>query len=105
MTSPQRPQRFDPEAEVYECSTCRVAGVRLWRGYQLTVQAVTLLCCACAEESQGRKLDPDSDTIGWLVPAVPSGDGSFWGYTSVPDDGVDWWNALPLRALSPEERR
>ena len=35
--------------------------------------------------------------IGWSVPAVPTKDGSFWGYTSVPQSGVDWWSSLPLR--------
>lgn len=35
-----------------------------------------------------------------LLPAVPCDYGSsFWGYTSVPDDGVEWWRALPLRSV------
>lgn len=41
---------------------------------------------------------PQGDQIGWLIPAVPTEEGdSFWGYTSVPQDGVNWWQSLPLR--------
>jgi hypothetical protein len=37
-----------------------------------------------------------TDQIGWMVPAVPTPDGdTFWGYTSVPLEGVLWWKALP----------
>lgn len=39
-----------------------------------------------------------SDSIGWLVPAVPTEeDDTYWGYTSVPQPGVEWWQRLPLR--------
>lgn len=31
-----------------------------------------------------------------LCAAVPTEEGdTFWGYTSVPDDGVKWWDNLP----------
>lgn len=37
-----------------------------------------------------------TDQIGWMVPAVPTEDGtSFWGYTSVPQAGCVWWANLP----------
>jgi len=37
-----------------------------------------------------------TDQIGWRVPAVPTEDGkSYWGYTSVPQPGCDWWSNLP----------
>jgi hypothetical protein len=37
------------------------------------------------------------DQIGWRIPAVPTADGeSYWGYSSVPKEGVDWWNRLPI---------
>jgi len=36
-----------------------------------------------------------TDQIGWLVPAVPTEDGSFWGYTSVPPEACEWWYKLP----------
>lgn len=39
-----------------------------------------------------------SDQIGWRVPAVPTESEvmNFWGYTSVPSAGVDWWRNLPF---------
>jgi hypothetical protein len=38
-----------------------------------------------------------TDQIGWRVPAVPTEDGdTFWGYTSVPQTGCDWWASLPF---------
>jgi hypothetical protein len=37
-----------------------------------------------------------TDQIGWRVPAVPTEEGdTYWGYTSVPDPGVEWWQNLP----------
>ena len=40
---------------------------------------------------------PSGCSIGWLVPAVPTEEGNtFWGYTSVPYQGVYWWDNLPL---------
>jgi len=37
-----------------------------------------------------------TDQIGWRIPAVPTEDGdTFWGYTSVPQDGCNWWARLP----------
>lgn len=39
-----------------------------------------------------------TDQIGWRVPAVPTEDGdTFWGYTSVPQAGCDWWASLPYQ--------
>lgn len=39
--------------------------------------------------------------IGWLVPAVPTEEGdTFWGYTSVPDAGCEWWYRLPAVSSS-----
>jgi hypothetical protein len=44
-----------------------------------------------------------SDQIGGCVPAVPCEDAlTFWGYTSVPSEGVAWWKRLPLRPGDPE---
>ena len=37
-----------------------------------------------------------TNQIGWRVPAVPTEDGeTYWGYTSVPQPGCDWWSNLP----------
>lgn len=102
----------------YACTTCGVRGCKLWREYQTFLDHPTLECCDCASKSEGkdvsdmddegRRLEREderyglplerSDQIGWRVPAVPTEDGTtFWGYTSVPADGVAWWKALPNR--------
>lgn len=110
----------EPPAK-YKCSTCGAHGVKLWREYQTFLDNQSLLCgsCACKEQSkegktftieakEGGKLyithypDPyefsgSGDQIGWRIPAVPTKEGdTYWGYTSVPQDGCDWWNRLPL---------
>lgn len=96
----------------YECTGCGAKGVKLWREYQTLADRTQLLCAICALRDQkttgmpgedGRRMSepPHSsltDTIKWLVPAVPSGD-TFWGYSSVPPADVAWWQALPTYRL------
>jgi len=69
--------------EGYECADCGAKNVRLYREYQI------LRCRKCAIKDQ--KDGPSGiaeHNIGWLVAAVPTEDGeTFWGYTSVPNDG------------------
>jgi hypothetical protein len=86
----------------YTCSKCKVKGVKLWRQYQTCADAQELLCAKCGApdtvvDADGRA-DRDgmrTDQIGsWLVPAVPVGD-TYWGYTSVPSQDVEWWRKLP----------
>lgn len=37
-----------------------------------------------------------TDHIGWRVLAVPTEENdSYWGHTSVPQAGCDWWGRLP----------
>lgn len=106
--------------ESYRCSKCSAHGCKLWRQYQTFANHVELLCAACAVQNQHRAeehatsvpksvdaIDADGrwenargsrgDQIGWLVPAVPTEDKTFWGYTSVPSDGIAWWRRLPTR--------
>lgn len=110
----------DSVPEGYKCSTCGASGAKLWREYQTFLDHQALSCATCALEraqksASGCKyvgpVDADgylrvvypehnhehkTDQIGWLVPAVPTEDGeTFWGYTSVPPDGVSWWRKLP----------
>lgn len=84
-------------ARPYVCSKCGASGVKLWREYNTLADLTDLYCRSCAEADQDRKLGVGCDQIGWLVPAVPTndGDGSFWGYTSDPPEGVTWWHSLP----------
>ncbi len=82
----------------YRCTRCGAGGVKLWRLYQTLADETPLYCRACAQHDQETVLD--GDQIGWLVPAVPAPGDTFWGYTSVPDEDVRWWKALP--ALAPD---
>lgn len=82
----------------YMCHNCDKHGCKLWRPYQ-NAGGPPLLCLDCTEERERKRLDECvGDQIGWRVPAVPTEDGStFWGYTLVPQAGVDWWRRLPTR--------
>lgn len=78
---------------VYECGTCGVWGVKLWRDYQTFLNHQTLRCRRCAEEDQREHIEnsrrtyarlgmkrPESDQIGYLIPAVPTYErDTFWG--------------------------
>lgn len=93
----------------YTCGTCHAQGVKLWRDFQAFLSNQSLRCAPCAAAEQGKDIstiDADglresafggrTDQIGWLVPAVPTVENNaFWGYTSVPAEGVAWWRRLP----------
>lgn len=93
----------------YKCDTCPATGVKLWREYQTMADVTELVCAACACKSQGKENNVDAegfrhgeygrtDQIGWRIPAVPlEDDDTYWGYTSVPDEGVKWWKKLPTK--------
>ena len=105
----------------YLCTVCGAAGVKLWREYNTASDLTALYCAVCALKNQTRdlasainrtdwKIDAQgyhrdangirSDQIGWLVPAVPTVEqDTYWGYTSVPPDGVAWWRAMPTALL------
>ena len=84
--------------EGYFCKDCGATGVRLYREYNTFLDYQHLRCRACAMSDQNKEV-PDllsEHTIGWLVAAVPTEEGNtYWGYTSVPDSGVTWWDNLP----------
>lgn len=97
----------------YKCGKCGATGCKLWREWQTFLEHQTLRCARCAAESEkkdindidehGRHHDPEdvfpdrrTDQIGWYTPAVPTEENdSYWGYTSVPDAGCEWWHNLP----------
>ena len=94
----------------YRCAQCSATGCKLWREYQ--TMSPQLLCadCACKDQEKPNNVNEEgmrpftdtgkhmTDQIGWYVPAVPDEQGiGYWGYTSVPQAGVDWWKRLPLR--------
>jgi hypothetical protein len=82
----------------YRCG-CGAHGVRLYREYQTFLDQQVLRCtkCALADQKQAKPDQPSAHSIGWLVAAVPTEENdTFWGYTSVPEPGVTWWNRLPV---------
>jgi hypothetical protein len=109
------------DIRAYKCDTCGAKDCRLYREYQTFLNHQTLYCTACAltlhnavrakEDKpvetleQLRIYSPKVSQIGWRVAAVPctrlpdgkfDWEGSFWGFTSVPDDGCAWWDGLPV---------
>ena len=87
--------------EGYVCDDCGAKGVRLYMDAYTSLENQVLRCRACAIAKEKPSLEKpfhseSEHSIGWLVAAVPTEDGStFWGFTSVPDEGVQWWNGLP----------
>ncbi len=54
-------------------------------------------------DRDGRHIDGfghRTDQVGGALPAVPVGN-TYYGYTSVPDAGCDWWRALPTYGSQP----
>jgi hypothetical protein len=95
----------------YKCSQCSAKGCKLWRQSNTMASALELMCGPCALKDQkitgeidanGKVYDKsvgmDCDQIGWLLPAVPcENEDTYWGYSSVPQDGVNWWRNLPSK--------
>jgi len=84
----------------YVCGRCGASGLRLWRQSHVFLDNVDLRCAPCATAEQTEQIaryahfhDPESATIGDLLPARPTPEGdTFWGHTS---GDVEWWYALP----------
>lgn len=104
--------------KAYKCAKCEAHGCKLYREYQSWHPV--LMCAPCTSEKMKeiqRKhagyegdygietLDAvglrdtkhgKTDQIGLYIPAVPDEEGAgFWGYTSIPQAGCDWWRNLP----------
>ena len=100
----------------YHCHKCKTRNVKLWRGVhgREDKHGHGLLCASClapghSVDEGGKWQEPDTkykdaegkpipgmltDQVkGWL-PAVPV-DNTYWGYSSVPSQDVEWWQALP----------
>ena len=69
------------------CTVCKRNDVRLYRYYGRVLRDEEIYCKADAPDGQ---IESQS-----LVPLCEDFDGSVWGYTSVPDDAVARWEALP----------
>lgn len=91
----------------YVCGPCGARGVRLYREYSTFLDHQVLRCRACVIVETGgpyyagdpgyaREHEHQLGQSRTLVLAVPTEDGeTFWGYSSIPDAGVEWWNRLP----------
>lgn len=89
----------------YACGKCGARGLKLWRmaNGARNADGHELLCAVCLApfvqvDNWGKSItgsfgSATDQLSGWL-PAVPT-DGTYWGYTSVPDAGVTWWVNLP----------
>lgn len=90
----------------YKCGKCGVSGIRLWREAATFSPDIFCATCGCEWEKVKPEFDENGklpglcgpgDHLGNLVPAVPDEEGlGYWGYTSVPKEGCDWWYALPI---------
>lgn len=100
----------------YVCSVCGATHVKLWRQYQTFLDHLKIMCARCAaldenadvstinEEGKRKGEFGWTDQIGNLVPAIPTEEGdTYWGYTSVPQEGILWWVRLPT--LSSPNRK
>lgn len=115
-----RPSVIDPNHPVdyskqetppnYKCGKCEATGCKLWRLYNTFLDFQILLCAECAAKDQKKDIsdmdesgiytskpcDMRIDQIGYYIPAVPTKENNnYWGYTSVPEAGVEWWKNLP----------
>ncbi len=98
----------------YRCGKCGKHGVKLWREYNTFLNHQKLFCCECAGKHEDtlnvKQILPNgkipwfyrgqpmgwTDQIGSLIPAVPTEQNdTYWGYTSVPQPGCEWWVHLP----------
>lgn len=89
----------------YHCHKCKAKSVKLWRGVHgcSDNDGNDLLCASCLApdirvSDKGKAKDEsvgfETDQIrGWL-PAIPV-DNTYWGYSSVPSQDVEWWVGLP----------
>lgn len=105
-----------PTPEGYECYRCHMTGVKLWREWNTFLDQQQLLCHDCIHIVKKDQVErnkemtetyriPETDQLGGMAPAVPTEDGqTFWGYSSVPSAGVEWWKALPLRSTQGVQR-
>lgn len=92
----------------YVCAECHATGVKLWRESHTFRPTMLCINCLCKKNNidvdtvaqDGMRNDEmfgRTDQIGGFLPAVPDEEGQgFWGYTSVPQAGVNWWKQLPL---------
>lgn len=88
------------EVLLYRCGVCGTDGVKLWRRWGKSLDRQKVLCIDCAEDDQSLQYKfraKNAGSIGNLVAAVPTDGGTFWSYSSIPQENVLWWDSLPAR--------
>jgi hypothetical protein len=105
LRGPKHPFTID-----YLCHKCKTKNVKLWRGVHGCADGDgnELLCATCLApeitvSDKGKAMtklslhvgdEIETDQVkGWL-PAIPVDD-TYWGYSSVPSQDVEWWVTLP----------
>jgi hypothetical protein len=94
-----------PFTTEYLCHKCKSENVKLWRGIHgcSNEQGRKLLCAACLApdlkvDEHGKAMNisvnMETDQINNWLPAIPVDD-TYWGYSSVPSQDVEWWKNLP----------
>jgi len=96
----------------YECHTCGSQNCKLWReSHCYSKDPIPLKCWKCLEDF-GHTInlsltdqvhDSELNDVNW-VPAVPYDEDSYWGYTSVPENRVQWWKNLPDKPFSETKK-
>lgn len=71
----------------HSCAVCHRNTIKLYRYYSHFLRDEEIYCRSCAPEGHIERQ--------YLVPLCEDLDGSVWGYTSVPQDATDRFNALP----------
>ena len=100
LRPPKHPFTID-----YRCGKCHRGSLKLWRGVHGCADdnGNKLLCANCLApdltvsqdgRAMNKSLSMETDQINDWLPAIPVGD-TFWGYSSVPSQDVEWWRALP----------
>jgi hypothetical protein len=89
----------------YHCNKCKTKNVKLWRGVHGCDddEGNKLLCASCLApglkvnekgKAENESIGFETDQIKDWLPAIPVDD-TYWGYTSVPSQDVEWWVGLP----------
>lgn len=71
----------------HHCVVCKRNDIRLYRYYGFFLRDDEIFCRTHAPTGE---IDSQE-----LVPLCEDLDGSVWGYTSVPEDAIARWQALP----------
>jgi len=73
--------------QYHQCAVCGRSDVRLYRYYGSPLRDSEIYCC---QDAPGGQIEGQ-----FLVPLCEDVDGTVWGYTSVPEDAIARFYALP----------